>query len=526
MTVRPCFALVLAWLLPGVCLAEGDWRPASTLVVANKAVPEGVEVARYYMEKRGVPGDNLLLVETAPDIGLTRARFRQEIEEPVRAWLQARGALDARRLHQEPPSILYVVLCYGVPTTVWEETPEGTPPKQGWQRNRASVDGELAALFFTEPPEALVKNPYYGDSVHPRDASQFPLFLVTRLDGPTPEIARGLVDGALAGERLGVQGVGYFDTQGIKQGTYRAGDLWIEQAERAVWRAGYPTVLDRERGLLAPPGGFYAPAFYFGWYTEQPYGPFQEGRVRFVSGAFAYHLHSGSAVDLRQRDKYWVGPLLAAGATCTMGTVQEPLLQGTPQVGIFMERMLAGYDFGESAYMACPLLSWQMLFVGDPLYRPFGPELKARQTEALKEERPADLRWLDLRAVNLLRRDGNAEGAQLVASEVLRTRPSALVADALLSLLLEEGRVAQALPWVERVNDFPGPPEERSQLFFTAVRVLTKADKVKDAQALVARLAEEFPGTSGAARAAALPAEPTAGVASGSEERKSGEGTR
>jgi len=55
--------------------------------------------------------------------------------------------------------------------------------------------------------------------------------------------------------------------------------------------------------------------------------------------------------------------------------------------------------------------------------------------------------------------------------------------------------------------------------------VLTKADKVKDAQALVARLAEEFPGTSGAARAAALPAEPTAGVASGSEERKSGEGT-
>jgi uncharacterized protein (TIGR03790 family) len=499
---------MLVCALSGLCLAEGDWRPASTLVIANKAVPAGVEVARYYMEKRHVPEANLLLLETTSDIGLTRVRYSREIEEPVRAWLQARGALGAKRLRQGAPNILYIVLCYGVPTTVWEETPQGTSAATAWERNRASVDGELAALFFDEAPETLVRNPYFGQSAHPRDAVQFPLFLVTRLDGPTPEIARGLVDSALAAERLGVQGVGYFDTQGITQGSYRAGDLWIEQAERAVWQAGYPVVEDRQRGLLAPPGGFYAPAFYFGWYTEQPYGPFKDGQVRFVPGAFAYHLHSGSAVDLRQADTYWVGPLLAAGATCTMGTVQEPLLQGTPQVGIFVERMLAGFDFGESAYMACPLLSWQMLFVGDPLYRPFAPDLKASQAEALKAERPDDLRWLDVRAVNALRRDGHAKEAELLAGKLLDARPSALVAEALLSVLLEERRISQALLWVERVKDFPGPVEERSQLLFTAAEVLTRAGKDSKAQALYQRLAREFPGTSGAARAAALQPEP------------------
>jgi hypothetical protein len=31
-----------------------------------------------------------------------------------------------------------------------------------------------------------------------------------------------------------------------------------------------------------------------------------------------------------------------------------------------------GYTFGEAAWAAQPVLSWQTTVIGDPLYRPFG----------------------------------------------------------------------------------------------------------------------------------------------------------
>jgi tetratricopeptide (TPR) repeat protein len=153
-----------------------------------------------------------------------------------------------------------------------------------------------------------------------------------------------------------------------------------------------------------------------------------------------------------------------------------------------------------------------MLFVGDPLYRPFAPDLRASQAEALTEERPDDLRWLNLRAVNVLVREGRAQEAEALVEKLLETRPSALLAEALLGLLLEGRRTSKALLWVGRVDDFPGPPEERSRLLFTAAQVLAGARKVGEAQALYRRLVEEFPGTSGAVRAGALQAGPRGGV--------------
>jgi uncharacterized protein (TIGR03790 family) len=59
------------------------------------------------------------------------------------------------------------------------------------------------------------------------------------------------------------------------------------------------------------------------------------------------------------------------GACVTAGAVYEPFLTGTPSVDILMDRLLKGYSWGEAAWMAQPLVSWQMCFVGDPLYRPF-----------------------------------------------------------------------------------------------------------------------------------------------------------
>ena len=111
-------------------------------------------------------------------------------------------------------------------------------------------------------------------------------------------------------------------------------------------------------------------ALYYGWYNEQPAGPFTRSSFKFQRGAVAYHLHSFSAVTVRDPIHQWVGPLLDRGAAATMGNVYEPFLGLTPRIDIFNARLLDGFTFGEAAYMASPALSWMTTVVGDPLYRP------------------------------------------------------------------------------------------------------------------------------------------------------------
>ena len=125
-------------------------------------------------------------------------------------------------------------------------------------------------------------------------------------------------------------------------------------------------------------------AIYAGWYASDVNGPFALPKVEFMPGAFAYHLHSFSADTLRSTTANWCGPLLAKGATCTMGCVYEPYLAATPNIAFFLQALFNGYTFGEAAWAAQAALSWQTTVIGDPLYRPFGkpPAATARATGA------------------------------------------------------------------------------------------------------------------------------------------------
>jgi hypothetical protein len=48
----------VALIMPGACFALD---PGEILVVANRRVPEGIDLANYYMEKRKIPKKNLLI---------------------------------------------------------------------------------------------------------------------------------------------------------------------------------------------------------------------------------------------------------------------------------------------------------------------------------------------------------------------------------------------------------------------------------------------------------------------------------
>jgi tetratricopeptide (TPR) repeat protein len=164
-----------------------------------------------------------------------------------------------------------------------------------------------------------------------------------------------------------------------------------------------------------------------------------------MPGAFAYHLHSFSAQTLRSTNQNWVGPLLAKGATITMGCVDEPYHVGTPNVAAFLERFLAGFSFGEAAYAAQHWLSWQTTFVGDPLYRPYTKSAETLHVE-LQNRQSKLIEWACLRAVDLQQARGS-EPDRLVSllGKIPYTRESALLQEKLGDIYWTEKRFTDAL---------------------------------------------------------------------------------
>ena len=228
------------------------------------------------------------------------------------------------------------------------------------------------------------------------------ILLVARLDGPSADIAKGLVDKALAAERDGLWGRAYFDARGLpKTDNYYLGDEWIQEGAEICRELGFETIVDDKPETFPASFPMSQIAIYCGWYDGNVSGPFALPKVEFMPGAFAYHLHSFSADTLRSADRNWCGPLLAKGATCTMGCVYEPYLSGTPNVAAFLARWMAnGFTFGEAAWAAQPVLSWQTTVIGDPLYRPFGKSLQLLHAELSARHSPL-IEWSYLRLVDL-----------------------------------------------------------------------------------------------------------------------------
>ena len=368
-------------LLAGSALAAHPEAPR-TIVLASETVPESLEVARHYMAARGIPEENLCVVKAPADEVITREQFEETLWKPLRAFLTRwEGRLDVGlpdgtlRLQLSPRRAKYLVPVYGVPIKIKEYEDVQTM----YLSRAAAVDSELA--LAPEGPHKLVgglPNPYFGADAPfgpPLDAR---MILVCRLDGPSPEIAKRLVDDAVWAEQNGLKGRASVDTRGITKGPYVEGDDWLRRAADFLKRAGIETDVDARPDVLPPAHPMPDAAVYLGWYTENIAGPVALPDFKFKRGAVAYHLQSFTGAAIRDPKTHWVGPLLVHGACVTAGAVYEPFLSGTPHIDIMMARLLQGYSWGEAAYMSEAQLSWQMCFIGDPLYRPFGRARAAR----------------------------------------------------------------------------------------------------------------------------------------------------
>ena len=404
---------------------------AVVVVIYNSRLPASREVAEYYAAKRGVPPGQVMGLSLPVGETMTRADFRGKLQEPLFEWLVATRLFSMSSPGSGPARsntfarvvesrIRYAVLCYGVPLKIQNEDnliePGAGKLRPEFRRNEAAVDSELVWLPLLRqnlPLAGLITNAFYGTAVGSLLCPTNGVLLVGRLDGPSGDIARGLVDKAMQAERDGLWGRAYVDSRGIKEGNYKIGDDVMLSAARVCGGKGYDVAVDLSPATLPPEYPLSHVAVYAGWYSVDVCGPFARPTVEFMPGAFAYHLHSFSAGTIRSAMSHWVGPLLARGVTATLGSVYEPYISGTSDVAVLLRNLLLlGFSFGEAAWSAEYGFSWQTTVVGDPLYRPFHQTIEDFQRELEVRHNPLAERCREarLRCSAQSRRDGRSRG--------------------------------------------------------------------------------------------------------------------
>lgn len=374
-------------------------QPNEILVVVNRDIADSVHLGRDYCRKRQVPLTNLVSLSLGKKITerINRRDYDQKIVNPLRNNI----------LHRKRETeIRCLLLIYGVPYRVGGRGPmpyseaniekiqaslaseqeknkaagrkhsplsqqlEGILGRLQGKETNASVDSELAMVL--SPDYELYRwqpNPL----CQTQDQTGERTLMVARLDGPTPKIVAGLVDKALLAEQQGLQGQVYIDARGMDQqknmyGVYDR-DL-VQWAEHLKQTGQLPVHLDQSSDLFAP-GSCPDAALYCGWYSLKKY----IDAFDFVPGAIGYHIASYEAVNLHSLDSLqWCPAMLRDGITATLGPVAEPYLHAFPRPSVFFDALLQGDCLVEAYCKTKPFNSWQLILIGDPLYRPFAAE--------------------------------------------------------------------------------------------------------------------------------------------------------
>ncbi len=355
---------------------------AETAVVYNSALPESVELAHYYAERRGIPADRLIGIRCSADEAISREAFNETIAPSMRHafierdWFKVQTQTVRNTVTGKEEKLPVVVKSHvkvlaimrGVPLKIIRQSEHPKPS----QEDEASVDAELVCLGLPVFRLAgIVINPFFDlQERFPAAPAVNGMLMVGRVDGPSQEIAKRLIDDAIAVENTGLRGRGVLDLA-LKTGTYEQGDDWLRRSAEIWKRTGIPAWIDTTENLIREGWPLPDTALYFGWYAGEISGALKTPEFRFKQGAIACHLHSFSASTVRSRTQAWAGPLLDRGAAAVLGNVWEPYLSLTVHFDVLNDRLTRGWTLAESAWCATPGLSWMNLVLGDPLYRPF-----------------------------------------------------------------------------------------------------------------------------------------------------------
>lgn len=409
--ISPCLrASVVSFLL---ATQAGALEPKEIAILVNRRLPSSREVADHYVAKRGVPKENVVELHLPTSEDISRKDYDREVVPGLREALAGKKA-----------AIKCVLCVYGVPLRVGGKESTADEKKQieelkpkldvakkslaelekaekkdaieisaakaeirsleekigarSHRESQAAFDSELMLLWQKEYKlERWQPNPLnWQFPAGKRAALKEPILMTARLDGPTPEIAKRLVDDAIAVEARGLNGKVYIDARGIGFDAKKPGDAHgyggydqsFRETAALLKDAKFDVTLDDKNDLF-PPVSCPDAALYAGWYSHAKYIP----SCTFAKGAIAWHLASSEATTLRNdKSPVWCPNLLNAGVAATIGPVAEPYTVGFPKPAEFFGFVATGkYPLVECYAKTAYFTSWMTVLVGDPLYVPF-----------------------------------------------------------------------------------------------------------------------------------------------------------
>ncbi len=320
---------------PGVESGPAGWEPARSprpeevLLLARKGNRDSMSVAQHYAESRGVPKENIFELNLAP----LEQGLKPQFLDTIRDHLLSKKLAGKIRV---------IVPCYGIQLRLG---------------NRA-LDSMLMDLFdrYTWGRVMGTPNPHFGRNEH-YDPTRG-LYLVSRLDGPNVEIARGLVSKAMEAEN---------SVNAQSGSAFFVRENHGEDAFDIAQRFGVKALLEERhftKNNLIPDDTMW----FFAWGHDYQ-KPIRNGQ--WPGGSVAAYLKSNTLAWMsRPKAETWVQGLLESGVTCTFGAVVEPYVQGYTRGDIFFDRFWRGdFTMSESYLVATPTVRWAMSLIGDPLYK-------------------------------------------------------------------------------------------------------------------------------------------------------------
>ena len=416
-------------------------EPSEVFLIANKNMPESLAVAEHYQQKRAIPKENRIVLDLPKTEDINRADYNSKLVAPLREALKDRkdkikcllciygvplrvggdAPSDAektqlekveaeRKTSQEKMKPLEArikeleVKVKADPKSEEAKDLEQARDeqkklasalkflenRQRWlshAESHAALDNELMLLWWDKYElRRFQLNLLHFQVPESKRKEKPPVLMTARLDGPTPEVAKRLVDDAIEVEKTGLKGIAYVDARDIRfdpksDDGYGYGGYDESMREMAALlkdQGKMEVTLDNKPAVFAP-NSCPECALYCGWYSH---GNFVDS-CGFVKGAVAWHLASSEAVSLRRKDlKLWCRNILEKGAAATLGPVAEPYTIGFPKPAEFFGFLVTGeYTLVECYCRTLVLTSWMCTLIGDPLYNPYKatPKLKSEQ---------------------------------------------------------------------------------------------------------------------------------------------------
>ena len=398
--------------------ALAEISPSKVFIVANSDDADSIAIAEFYAAARGVPKGNIISLPMPKSGKISRTEYFDKIENPLLGSKEASGREMYSYISHD---IDFLVLCRGVP---WGINPTPGSPAPNLPKSfsdAASVDSEISGRFVSSKSFAgFVKNPLFNNYSWAMTPSITGTIPVARLDGVSRADVEASVKNALEAEKKGVRGRVYIDESKRE----KTGDKWLSAAGKILSAAGFDVSENTEPRLFGFADRMDAPAFYFGWYAFNPAGYFADKNFKFPAGASALHIFSFSAANMRDRNS-WTPAFTAEGASATFGNVYEPYLGGTHYPHVYVLALARGMSAGEAATAAMPFLSWQGVFVGDPMFKPFKTDLKKQMENIDAGEIDELSQYSVIRMVNSISKKGGARAAFDYASKYVGKMPDA-----------------------------------------------------------------------------------------------------